>query len=97
MLLDIPLIADFVTIRDNRQAIIDERLRQANHRRVSHDYRVGEQVWLKNEQAKKMESLWQGPYRIEQVHVNGNVTLRISQNVTDRVNIRRIKPHRSAP
>jgi transposase InsO family protein len=96
MLLDIPLIADFITIRDNRQAVIDERLRQANHRRVSHDYQIGERVFLKNEQAKKMESMWLGPYPIEQVHANGNVTLRISQNVTDRVNIRRVKPFRSA-
>ena len=95
MLLDIPLIADMVTIRNNRQAIINECLCKANHHRVSYDYRVGERAYLKNDKAKKLESLWLGPYPIERVHVNGNVTLRISQNVTDRVNIRRIKPFSS--
>ena len=40
-----------------------------------------------------MELLRLGPYPIERVHVNGNDTLRISQNVTDRVNIRcRLSP-----
>jgi hypothetical protein len=43
MLLDIPLIADLITIRNSRHAIIDENLRVANMQRLNHDYRVGEQ------------------------------------------------------
>jgi hypothetical protein len=46
MMLDIPLIADLITIRKSRQSIIDESLRIANLSRLNHDYRVGEQVLL---------------------------------------------------
>ena len=34
------------------EAIIDERLRKANHHQVSHDYRVGKCAYLKNDKAK---------------------------------------------
>ena len=47
MLLDIPLIADLITIHNSRQAIIDESLRIANLHRLNHDYRVNEQVLFK--------------------------------------------------
>ena len=44
MLLNIPLIADIQTIRNKRQVLIDEQLRQENMRRRSHDYAIGDQV-----------------------------------------------------
>jgi hypothetical protein len=47
MMLDIPLIADLITIRNSRQRIIDERLRVANLHRLNHDYRIGERVLFK--------------------------------------------------
>jgi hypothetical protein len=47
MLLDIPLVADLITIRNSSQAIIDESLRVANLHRLNHDYRVGKQILFK--------------------------------------------------
>jgi transposase InsO family protein len=38
MLLDIPLIADLITIRNSRQRIINERLRLVDLHRLNHDY-----------------------------------------------------------
>jgi hypothetical protein len=44
MLMGIPLIADLITIRNSRQAIIDESHRVANLHRLNPDYHVGEKV-----------------------------------------------------
>ena len=33
-----------------------------------------------------------GPYRVEQVHTNGTLTIRRGPGVIDRVNIRRLRP-----
>ena len=35
-----------------------------------------------------------GPYTIERVHVNGNLTLQLRQGVTECINIRRVLPYR---
>ena len=42
-----------------------------------------------------MKPLFTGPYAITQVHTNGTVTIRLSDNVTERINIRWIKPYHS--
>jgi hypothetical protein len=77
MMLDIPLIADLLTIRNSRQAIIDESLRHANLKRLNHDYRVGEQVSLEVYAPKKLDARWTGPYLILAVHVNGTLTIHL--------------------
>lgn len=97
MLLDIPLIADILTLQQHREALVNERLLKANSQRVSHDYQVGEQVLIREDKPNKLAIKWKGPYRIERVHVNGNVTLRKKPNLTERINIHRIKPYRSPP
>jgi hypothetical protein len=95
MLLDIPLIADLITIRNSRQRIIDERLRVANLHRLNHDYRIGEQVLFKVFAPKKLEARWHGPYEIITVHANGTLTIRLNAHAVERVNVRRLKPYRS--
>jgi hypothetical protein len=35
-----------------------------------------------------------GPFRIERVHVNGTVTIRRNDHVTERINVRRVRPYR---
>jgi hypothetical protein len=55
-MLYIPLIADLLTIRNSRQAIIDESLRHANLKRLNHDYCVGEHVLLKVYAPKKLDA-----------------------------------------
>ena len=100
MFLDIPLIADLATIRNHRQALIDENLRRQNLKRRSFDYQVGQQVLILNSDihpAKLDPTSTEGPYEIIQVHTNGTVTIRKSAFVTDRINIRRLRPFRLAP
>ena len=40
----------------------------------------------------KLKPTVTGPFPIEQVHTNGTVTLRLSPNQLERINIRRIRP-----
>ena len=82
MLLDIPLVADIITLRNKRQDLIDKRLLKANASRISHDYKVDEEV-LKKEHlglSDKLKPAFTGPYNIIQIHTNGTVTIRLSPN-----------------
>ena len=94
MLLDIPLIADILAVNENRQLLVDQRLIRENRKRVRHDYAVGDEVWKKMYlgMSDKLKPTVEGPYRVTQVFTNGTVAIRLSPNVVERINIRRIKP-----
>ena len=94
MLLNIPLIADLRLLRYNRQALINQQLMHANRILVSHDYQPHDQVLVLAYQPDKLEPRATGPFTIERVHVNGTMTIRRSPYVTERINIRRIRPYR---
>ena len=95
MFLDIPLIADMEILRQQRQALIDQQLIRENRRRFSFDYRVGQQVLKLIYKPDKLEPRATGPYLIDQVHTNGTLTIRLSPTVTERINIRRVRPYRN--
>ena len=46
----------------------------------------------------KLGERWDGPFVIKKIHVNGNVTVKLTEGFTEteRLNIRRIKPYKSA-
>ena len=92
MILDIPMVADWELIRQNRQQLIDARLIAANRKRFSHDYHVGDEVYKLKHSPNKLESRVEGPYRINTVHTNGTVTIQLTPHVIERISIRRIKP-----
>ena len=92
MFLNIPLLADLQTIREQRQALIDENLRRQNEKRRGYDYRVGQQVLLRQGDTNKLGKRTVGPFPITDVHTNGNITIRRSPHVTERINIRRVLP-----
>ena len=95
MIMGLPVIADLHTIQQNRQALIDKRLIEANAKRFSHDYHVGDQVFKLKYHPTKMETrIESGPHRINTVHTNGTVTIQLDNYVQERISIRRIKPHR---
>jgi hypothetical protein len=76
MFLDIPLIADLATIQERRQILIDERLRRSNMKRRLFDYEIGQQVLLfLTDKLGKMKAKAIGPFPIQQVHANGNITV----------------------
>ena len=94
MLLNIPLVVDLLAVRAKPQLYVDRDLMRANARRSAFDYKPGEQVLKKVHDPRKLETRWDGPYPIERVHVNGNVTIALKPGVLERINIRRVKPYR---
>ena len=94
MFMDIPLYADILAVRNNRQLLVDKRLIRENAKRIRHNYAVGDMVWKKMHRgfSDKLQKPYTGPYPIERVHTNGTVTIRLSPNQVERINIRRIKP-----
>ena len=94
MILDIPLVADLIMIREKRQQLIDENLRRQNAKRRHWDYVAGQQVLIKTVDPTKLEERAHGPYAIRQVHVNGTITVQRAPHVTERINMRRVVPFR---
>ena len=94
MILDIPIVADMKTLQANKEALINKNLIAENRRRISYDYQVNDQVLKLVHKPGKLEPRAEGPYPITQVHCNGSVTIRLNAHVTERINIRRIKPFR---
>jgi transposase InsO family protein len=92
MLIDLPFVADLLLLRDKRQALIDYNLRRENNARRSFDYQVGQWVLELIPRPTKLGIRTQGPFRVEQVHTNGTVTIRRAPLIIDRVNIRHLRP-----
>jgi len=93
MLLNVPLLVNMLEIRARRQVKVDKDLMRTNARRTVFDYKQGEKVLKKVHDPRKLEQRWDGPYPIERVHVNGNVTIALKPGVLERINIRRVKPY----
>lgn len=95
MVLDLPVVADWLVIRQHRQQLIDQRLIAANRKKFSYDYQIGDEILKITYHPDKLESrAYDGPYTIETVHANGTVTIRIDQHTIERINIRNIRPYR---
>ena len=64
MFLDIPLIADIITIQKNCQPLIDKCLLKANAKRINHDYAVDNLVYKKNYLgfSDNFKPTYKGPY-----------------------------------
>jgi hypothetical protein len=56
------------------------------------DYALGEQVLKKVHNPTKLGVRMEGPYTIEHIHVNGNLTILLCERITERINIRRVLP-----
>ena len=81
MILDVPYVGDLLNIREKRQLTVDKDLRRENAKRFAFDYKVGEQVLKKSHEWSKLGGWWDGPYEISRVHVNGNVTIKLRNEV----------------
>jgi transposase InsO family protein len=98
MFLNIPLLTDFAILQDKRQTVVDDNLRRANQRRRHHDYQPGDECLTIDPTAtSKLDTRYLGPFRIVQTHVNGTVTIQKTPHVTDRLNIRQIRPYFRTP
>jgi transposase InsO family protein len=94
MILNIPLQVDFEIIRQRRQALIDKNLLKANAKRIDYNYQPGQMVLKEAPADKKLDLQAEGPYEITKVFTNGSVEIKISPILSERINIRRIKPYR---
>ena len=95
MFFDLPLLTDIMALQNTRQQLVDARLFKENSSRINHDYKTGDQILKKSvlSLSDKLKPTFTGPYPILQVHTNGTVTIRLRDNLTERINIRRIKPY----
>ena len=94
MFLNVPLIADWQAIARMHEHHVNENLRRANRKRCHYDYAPGQQVLKKVHNPTKLGVRTEGPYTIERVHVNGNLTIQLRDGITERINIRRVLPYR---
>jgi hypothetical protein len=92
MFLNVSLIADWQAIA--REHHVHENLRRANKKRRQFDYAFGQHVLKKVHDPTKLGVRTEGPYTIERVHVDGNLTIQLCAGVTERINIRRVIPYR---
>ena len=94
MFLNIPFIADWNTITQKREQLVNENLRRANKKRRQYDYAPNQKVLKKLHDPTKLGQRTSGPYNIEQVHVNGTITIELRPGVTEQINNRRVIPFR---
>jgi hypothetical protein len=99
LFLNMPLIADWQAIA-HWQAIarthehhVNENLQCANRMQCQFDYAPGQQVLKKVHNPTKLEVRTEGPYTIECIHINGNLTILLREEITERINIRRVLPY----
>ncbi len=93
MILDIPFVADWRKIGEQRQSLTDRGNQQENTKRIDYDYKVGDKVLVINEGIlHKAESAYgKEPWTITTVHTNG--TIRIQHGTkTERLSIWRVEP-----
>ena len=92
MIQPVQYVAEWDLIHKNKQAVIDKNNAKENSRRIDYDYVVGHLVLLRNTYIqRKLDNPTAGPYKILQIHTNGNVSI-LRGSVVERVNIRRISP-----
>jgi hypothetical protein len=94
MFLNVPLIADWQAIARTLEHHVNENLQLANRKRHQYDYALGQQVLKKVHNPTKLGVRTEGPYTIEHVHVNGNLTILLCEGITERINIHRVLPYR---
>jgi hypothetical protein len=93
MFLIVPLITDWQAIARTCEHHVNENLRRANRKQCQYDYAPGQQVLKKVHEPTKLGVRTEGPYTIERICVNGNLTILLHEGITERINIRRVLPY----
>jgi hypothetical protein len=93
MLFNIPFIADWNKIGDNRQCQTDLSMAHKNSKQVNYDNKVGDKVLLTQEGILcKAESPYsKDPWTITTVHTNGTIRIQC-RTQSERLNIGRVIP-----
>jgi hypothetical protein len=93
MFLNVPLIADWQAIARTCEHNFKENLRHANWKQRQFDYASGQQVLKKVHDPNKLGVRMEGPYTIERIHINGNLTILLCEGITECINICRVLPY----
>ncbi len=93
MLFDVPFIADWKQIGENRQRKTDHNTDNESKKRVDYDYKVGNKILIRKDGILcKAESIWKKePWTITTVHRNGTIRIQCRTKL-ERINIRRVTP-----
>jgi hypothetical protein len=94
MFLNIPLIADWHTITQRQEHLINENLIRENKKHCQYNYGPQQRVLTKKWKPCKLGERTSGPYRVLQTHVNGTLTIELTPGVSERLNIRRVIPYK---
>ncbi len=94
MFLNVLLIADGQAIARTHEHHVNENLQCANRKQRQYDYAPGQQVLKKVHNPTKLGVRTEGPYTIECIHVNGNLTILLREGITECINICRVLPYR---
>ena len=91
----LPFLTDILALQNTCQQLVDSQLLKENSSRIKNDYKIGDQILKKMvlSLSDKLKPTFTGPYPIIQVHTNGTVTIRLRDNLTEWINIQRIKPY----
>ncbi len=93
MLLDIPFVADWHKIGEQRQSLTNHGNQHENAKCIDYDYKVGDKVLLINEGilCKAESACGKEPWTITTFHTNG--TIRIQRGTKmEQLSIQRIQP-----
>jgi hypothetical protein len=88
MFLNIPLIANGHAITQKCEHLINENLIRENPKQKRYSYVPNQKVLKKRHKTCILAQKTSGPYKILQKHVNGTLTVELSE----RINIRRAIP-----
>jgi hypothetical protein len=97
MFLNVLLIADWHAIARTHEHHVNENLQCANRKQRQYNYAPGLQVLKKVHNPAKLGVRTKGPYTIERIQVNGNLTISLRAGITERINIRRVLPYTRNP
>ncbi len=93
MLFDIPFVADWHKIGEQRQSLTDCGNQRKNAKCIDYDYKVGDKVQVINEGIlRKAESKYgKKPWTITTVHTNGTIRIQCGTKM-ERLSIQRVQP-----
>jgi hypothetical protein len=93
MLFNIPFVADWRKIGEQRQSLTNRGNQRKNAKQIDYDYKVGDKVLVINKGIlRKAESAYgKEPWTITTVHMNETIRIQ-SGTKTKRLRIQRVEP-----
>ena len=92
MIINATYLANWKFQQLQRQKQMTLNNKKENRSRTPHSYQIGDLAYIRRSGIEQKLSPMQGPFRIDEIHTNGTVTIRRSPTVTERINQRRLHP-----